>query len=68
MGTAFQNKYDPIEGCALAAEFVIWGKAALNLVIKKGKNFKRALKSAIKDIIHSPLKSVGIISSQRALD
>lgn len=25
-GTAFQSKYDPIEGCAWAAGFVIWGK------------------------------------------
>lgn len=42
--------------------------ADLNLVIKKGKNIKRALKSEIKDIIHSPLRSVGIIPSQWALD
>lgn len=40
----------------------------LILVIKKRKNKKRALKSEIKGIIHSSLKSVGIISSQWGLD
>lgn len=41
--------------------------ADLSLVIKKRRN-KKSFKKEIKDVIHSPLKSMGIISSQWALD